>query len=125
MNIFVLDDDFENRIAWFQSAYKDHNLVYALDAVTALDILSKRKFDLIFLDHDLGGDFLQDSNDLNTGYQVAKGLLQTINAETNVIVHSWNPAGAKRMLNILQGRARGRALCYPFGRFSADIWQVF
>jgi predicted O-methyltransferase YrrM len=32
--------------------------LYALDSTTALDILRKQKFDLIFLDHDLGGEFL-------------------------------------------------------------------
>jgi predicted O-methyltransferase YrrM len=125
MNIFVLDDDLEIRISWFQEAYKDHTLVYALDAVTALDILNKRKFDLIFLDHDLGGGFMQDSDYHNTGYQVAKGLLQTINAETNVIIHSWNPDGAKRMADVLYEREKGRVLRQPFGRFSADIWMVF
>lgn len=127
MNIFVLDDNYNDRITWFQTEYKEHNLFYAPNAPMALHILDKQKFDLIFLDHDLDNSwYLQSDHYLfNTGYQVAKGLLATINATTNVIIHSWNPIGADRMLDVLQQRKHGKVHYFPFGHFKSDIWKIF
>jgi CheY-like chemotaxis protein len=125
MKIFVLEDDTEYRIPQFQELFAAHNLVYAVDSGQALEALRQQKFDLIFLDHDLGGQLYVDSRRHNTGYQVAAGLRKTINAETNVVVHSWNPAGAENIAKLLAKRARGKVKRIPFGQFDARILREF
>jgi hypothetical protein len=67
----------------------------------ALNFLCKNKYDIIFLDHDLDDRAFVDSNEANTGYQVAKELKNTINASTQCILHTMNSIGAKNMLAVL------------------------
>jgi hypothetical protein len=58
------------------------------------------EWDLICLDHDLGGEVYVDSNELNTGYQVAK-FLATKNPKCLIIIHSSNFWGACNMMSVL------------------------
>lgn len=101
MRIFVLDD-MESRIESFVKWYgHKHELVVAKDADEAITILSKDlAFDVLFLDHDLGDRIFVDVKDENTGSRVAK-FLSDKKVEGMIIVHSWNPVGAKNMLAYL------------------------
>ena len=98
--IFFLDD-FKIRRDRFAQAHPNCVIVFAESAQEAIDILSKDlDFDQIYLDHDLGNRVFIDSNDENSGYQVAK-FLSDKEIRGEIIVHSWNSAGARNMLGLL------------------------
>ena len=102
MKVFVLEDD-PNRVEWMKKNFSP-KLEWDLtdQADEAVAILKKEKYDLIFLDHDLGGEQMVDSSVYNTGYTVAKKIHETKNKDTIVIVHSYNPDGAKNMIDVMK-----------------------
>lgn len=104
--IFVLEDN-EDRITWFRGKLASiQEVVYSKKAGEAIGLLTATKFDLIFLDHDLDNEVFVDSRmeldsgDWNTGYQVAKKLIDTVNKDTVIIVHSMNPDGANNIARV-------------------------
>ena len=97
MKIFILED-YEERTHTFSKEFVKDELVICNNAELALTLLAQVKFDLIFLDHDLEGEAYVDSDYPNTGYRVARELQNTLNADTRVIVHSYNPAGVELMM---------------------------
>lgn len=102
MNIYILEDN-DQRIELFQNKLKDH-LIYPYKDVStqAIQALNDRVYDLIFLDHDLGGKVYVDSLEENTGYQLAKHLNESLNKDTKVIIHSYNTVGAQNIHDILK-----------------------
>jgi len=118
MRIFILEDD-HMRIHWFTEKFKMHKLTIATNAADAIKILSSHEFSFIMLDHDLGGKVFVDSEDENTGYQVAKALITTANAKKPVIIHSWNVPAAKRMQYVIGETS----LTFPFGSFDKSILE--
>lgn len=114
MNIFILEDDCE-RIKSFTKNLQDHSIVICNNADLAVSILNMFKFDLIFLDHDLGGQTFVKSYESNTGYQVAKRIVGSENSKTPVVVHSYNACGADNMVEVLKHNNCGRCLRSPFG----------
>ena len=81
----------------------------ATTANEAIEILKKGiDFDLISLDHDLGGEVFCSSELENSGYRVAQ-FLSDKEIKGDIVIHSWNPVGAKNMLNILP-----KAVYIPF-----------
>lgn len=100
MKILILEDN-QERIKLFKEWFKEHDLTIC---ETAKECLSKLhiRYDWIFLDHDLGGEIFVDSDEENTGYQVAKKIPDTINKDTDIIIHSLNYVGAMRMKNKLK-----------------------
>lgn len=95
--IFVLEDSIE-RIKSFRRFLFNKEVVYTDDVDIAIRELTKTKFDLIFLDHDLDGKVFVDSTVEKTGYHVISCLRNSINEETMVIIHSVNPSGAANMV---------------------------
>jgi len=121
MRIFILEDD-ANRIGWFTEEFGDEELVFCNHATPALDILAVVKFDVAFLDHDLGGRTYVPSSDPNTGYRVAQGLAVSINRHIPVIIHSFNPDGAKNIRFALKnGGHLGQVAIVPFSTFDKTI----
>jgi len=116
--IFILEDDLE-RIKWFYGRLKDDEVVIVNNAAIAKSILHSVKFNMIFLDHDLGGEAFVDSEHPNTGWQVAKEIPHTPNRETNILIHSWNTVAAKRMKTFLKecDEYRGQVSRAQFGQF--------
>ena len=102
MKVFVLEDD-PNRVEWMKKNFSS-KLEWDLtdQADEAVAILKKEKYDLILLDHDLGGEQMVDRSVYNTGYTVANKSHETKNKDTIVIVHSYNPAGAKNMMDVMK-----------------------
>lgn len=112
--IFVLEDDPE-RINQFVDRFQELSLRlsnleastnYVVDhdivdnAKEAKELLEKNVYDLIFLDHDLGGKIFVDSDDDNTGSEVARWLSSkpmNENNDSKIIIHSFNPTGADYM----------------------------
>jgi len=118
MKILFLDDDL-NRHSKFTEASNGSEVTFVHGVAQAIEALSNEQFDIAFLDHDLDGRvFVEESE--GTGTEVAEYIAK-MPAETRpriviVIVHSMNPYGAQRMMNILRG-APGRLLAWqtPFG----------
>lgn len=104
LKVFVLDDDPERQDR-FAERFRDAFVVQAWNALEAFALLSAwPRFDVWFLDHDLG-----------TGGTAPRGSLATwprhsppwevtclkARAPDRVVVHSWNAAGAKAMRDVL------------------------
>lgn len=119
MRIFILEDD-PARIMWFERRFRGHD-VTQVDTCAAIGAF-KPPYDLICLDHDLGGRQMSDHED--NGEEFAKLIthpdsLAWFNADPArtplaVIVHSFNPEGADRIAYTM------KALCpnvfkIPFG----------
>lgn len=119
MRLLILEDD-PSRVHEFYKMFEDHSLVVVNTAADAISFLSTSKFNAIFLDHDLGGKTYVDSDNENTGYQVAKMLSVSINRHTPVVIHSWNGVGAKRMLNALKDHD-AQVVHILFGNFDKGI----
>lgn len=96
MKVLVLEDN-QARIKKFKSELIGCNVDYTDNAYEATILCEEVKYDLIFLDHDLGGQEVVSSDDDNTGFQVAKDMKGTINESTFTVIHSANPVGAENM----------------------------
>jgi CheY-like chemotaxis protein len=116
MKILIVEDN-EDRLNWFATEFKGtEELALATTAEKGKYYVNLQKWDVIFLDHDLGGRVYVNSADENTGYQVAKEIVVSINKDTPVIVHSYNPAGVKNIMGVLK-----HAEAIPFGMFDKTI----
>ena len=107
MKIFIVEDDL-TRIETFKEKFEhieEAELFIATTAGKARRILEENKdvmWDMIFLDHDLGGRVYVESADPNTGYQVAKYIRDNKIQYYNAITHSMNSMGAQNIMNVLE-----------------------
>ena len=102
MKILVLEDD-KNRIEQFKKKLKDHEVVYFTDVAPAIKYIEDYGItDVLFLDHDLDNKVFVPSNNENTGYQLAKFLVNGGYHCNQIIIHSMNGVGAVNMYNILK-----------------------
>ncbi len=108
MYILVVEDN-PTRIKKFKRELIGSVVDYTDNAHEGIILVKERKYDLIFLDHDLGGREHVSSNDLNTGFQVAKAIKGTPNESTLIVIHSANPVGAENIQKELP-----QALKVPF-----------
>ena len=101
MKILILEDSAE-RIRIFKKYFGGKHDLYIFDQVEdakkALD--SSGPFERIYLDHDLDQRIFVDSDEDNTGYQLAKYIAKK-NVNSEIILHTLNPYGAERMQAIL------------------------
>ena len=112
MKVFVLED-MQDRQEAFREKFKGYEKLTICDNVDdSKQILLDDYYDLICLDHDLGGEAFIDSNYYNTGYTLAKFILEN-NIKSKVVIHSLNPVGAKNIKFILP-----KAEIYP------GFWSV-
>ena len=119
--IFVLEDN-DERAKWFMEAFKDHKLVLANHVDVAMPILDTIKFDVLFLDHDLGNKAYVPVTEHNTGSTIANMLRTSANKATPVVVHSWNCPAAKFMLELLRSHQHGAEVHHVlFGQFTKNI----
>lgn len=137
MRILFLDDNEKRR-----QAFKQNSIGCVVDFACNADealafLLGEQTYDLIMLDHDLGGPMeegllLEDAKD---GRYVVKGLVDSKkHLDTTIVVHSLNGAGAEVMLFHLV-LAGYEAHYLPFGwrrfkktekgcNFEDDVGQV-
>ncbi|HKX33194.1 MAG TPA: cyclic-phosphate processing receiver domain-containing protein [Blastocatellia bacterium] len=102
MRILILEDDAE-RNRKLRHALIGHDATFTTTAAEAIEALSKfERFDVASLDHDLGGGQMLPSDE-QSGYAVAEFIVSMGAGKwpTLIIVHSFNPAGAKRMCDCL------------------------
>ena len=100
MKILVLEDNLE-RQEQFKKNLAGHNVEITDSSKTTIEKLVSGKYEILFLDHDLGNQVFVESGE-NTGYEVAK-FLEANNQfmPSNVIVHSLNTNGVQNILGAL------------------------
>lgn len=107
MNVLILEDD-PNRIGKFKRELIGHNVSHTDQVDLASSWLSSNNYDLIFLDHDLGGAHYVSSEEYNCGYTFAKFLaeflLENRDLSPYVLIHSCNHGGAANMYSRLVGK---------------------
>ena len=116
MKILLLEDDYK-RVEHFRQRVDELNaendvkveLVHVETAENCINELEKvkdntdEKFHIILLDHDLGGQVYVSVSHTNTGSEVARWINKNpdkINGAF-VITHTFNPAGAKNIVDLL------------------------
>lgn len=127
-NILILEDD-ETRIKYFQQRFLNvsstHQIYYARTAQQAISLLSTiDKFELIFLDHDLGNRVFVSTDDENTGSEVVRFLIKNSHKYINTyfIIHSFNTVAAKQMLDDIYENITDNVLYVP-GVWTKDIFD--
>ncbi len=98
--VLILDDDTIRLQTLKAIAKKDFDasdITLVKTAKKAISALGKSSFDVIFLDHDLGGMAYVDSNEENTGYQVAKFIEENNLKFERIIIHTMNIKAADLM----------------------------
>ena len=103
MKVFIFEDD-PNRRETFTNllAKNDLEFVHMCDNVeVAKSMLKQTKYDIAFLDHDMDHRQYVNSNESNTGYQLAKFIVEEKIPFDQVFVHSMNVVGAELMMNTL------------------------
>ena len=109
MKILILEDSPE-RIKTFKRKLMNHDTYFfdnVEEAKKALKLLGP--FDIVFLDHDLDDRVFVNSNDANTGYQLAKYIAENNINIPDVIIHTMNPVGAENIKSVLP-----KAVICPF-----------
>jgi hypothetical protein len=117
-SVLVVDDN-EDRLRWFKIKYPEVKL--AETPMIARILLGRANFSLVFLDHDCVPGFVdpQDPDfETKTFWSVAQKLMDSTAV---VVVHSGNPAGARRMAALLRERPFGETFVYPIGTFEIEI----
>ena len=127
MRVLLLDDDVL-RHSWFAKRFKRDTLDVAANASQAIELLSKNRYDVIFLDHDLLPEhyYAEETDDERTGYAVASWLASRPDrqAASSIVVHTRNADGALRMVELL--RASGRqAEHVPFNMLKVRIKNYY
>jgi len=97
MDVLFLDDN-PNRIKNFRS-----RVPYATIVETAHDCIEQlnNDWDVVFLDHDLGGEIFVDPEQDNTGSEVIRWIEVNKPKIQKVIVHTCNHEVSDKMINDL------------------------
>ena len=116
LRVFLLDDD-TLRHEWFAKRFKGDELDVAINPERAIELLSEKSYDAVFLDHDLLPEhyYSETTDDERTGYAVAAWLASRPDRQSasTIIVHTRNADGAMRMVETLR-RVGRQAEYVPF-----------
>lgn len=99
-NVLFLDDN-ENRIETAKNEYGivgTSHVVITRTAQQTIDYLNKASFDLVSLDHDLGGETYVDSGREDCGMEVVRWIVANRPKITRFIIHSYNAPAAQEMV---------------------------
>lgn len=112
--VLFLDDD-KHRTMAFRDLMRLYDIVpdCVETAAECIERLKAVEYDLISLDHDLGGETFVDSAREDCGMEVVRWLRKHQKPQGFILVHSFNMLASKRMVYSLSG---GYAAFYvPFG----------
>lgn len=102
MRVLILEDDPE-RTEKFRRLLIGNVVEIVETAREAIDLLRVKEWDVLSLDHDLGGEQMVESGP-GTGYEVAKWLEQNPERKPpRILLHSFNGPGRANMLACLPG----------------------
>lgn len=106
MKILILEDN-GYRINKFRELFKNQELFIFDNIKDAYQSCISNYFPVMFLDHDLDQKIWVNSKEENTGYQFIKLLLENdCQKDSLCYIHSMNPIGANKMLNLLLDNER-------------------
>ena len=112
MKVFILEDD-DYRNSEFRKVLFNVDATFTTSYDEAIDKY-QGPYDVVCLDHDLGGKTLVSSSEQNTGYQFTKKMPYITTIPPIVLIHSYNPEGAENMR--LELVAKGYSpIKMPFG----------
>lgn len=95
--ILFLDDN-ESRLNQAENALGGEELYLVRTAEHAIRLLSSlAPWDLVMLDHDLGENYMQNSEDVDSGMEVVRYIERTLPEIKEIIIHSWNAPAANEM----------------------------
>ena len=111
LRIFLLEDEADRypRKQIVDILEVKHNLTIAQSCAEGMEKFTG-PYDLLLLDHDMEGDYEYREEYPNTGYQFVKHLAENMEeffdglGLPQVILHSHNPVGRKRMRDLLEGQ---------------------
>jgi len=116
--VLFLDDD-PIRCARFVAAQPTAAIVTT--AADAIDALGRQAWDLVSLDHDLGGEYYVDSARDDTGMGVVRWVVAHKPVVGRFLVHSWNDAAGDAMVAALHAAGYPAARVYfGFNGFPED-----
>lgn len=98
MNVFVLEDD-PLRMATIRRLLPDATITHIESCKDADQF--QPPYDLVLLDHDLGGRQLEEHEDC--GLIFVRITNSRFDSDTPVVIHSFNPDGAEAMARELRG----------------------
>lgn len=124
MKILVLEDD-QNRIKRFSQELIGNSLDICERAEEAIKLLKEKDYDVVFLDHDLGGQIYVDPLESNTGYEVIRFLARNItNTKANFIVHSMNSVGDSMVKSLKAKNYKAVRAVFNSPEFMSVIKQI-
>jgi DNA-binding NarL/FixJ family response regulator len=119
MRILILEDN-SIRQEKFKELFKNQEL-YIFDSFNQelCDSVRKIDYQIMVLDHDLGGKIWVDSREENTGYSFVVWLVgNQIQKNSLIYTCSMNPIGANKMLNHLLDNGYD-GIWHPF-----HLWKI-
>lgn len=114
--VFVLEDD-PYRIGVFQDAClgrHDLTLTDRLSGPRGAFAVYQPPYDLIYLDHDLGGRQLVDSREEETGAAFARWMPPAGDHQPVITIHSYNFDGARNMVRTLREKGYTKVIPWMF-----------
>jgi CheY-like chemotaxis protein len=122
-------EDCEERIKGFIARRPaDAELHISTSGREAMLALNEQRCDLVFLDHDLSFEagIGRPAPGEISGYDVARkiGEMPTDRRPSMVVVHSWNPEGARRICAALI-EAGVRHAREPYSEFVYVLWRMW
>ena len=123
MNILILEDD-PLRVVAFRQRLGGHDITHYERSADAVEALKANTYDLILLDHDLGGRTYVDHTDAkeDCGMRVAEYFMihpEHVRKHGPIVVHSLNGPAAQVMVELI-----GEAVWIPFV-WQRDIWAKY
>jgi CheY-like chemotaxis protein len=110
--VLVVEDS-AIRINWFREHLDTFDL--AVDPKQGLDLLETScPYDIVFLDHDASWD------EFDLTFMPVAERLKELNYQGELIIHTYNPVGAKRMQRLLRHGA-----WMPYGTFDIIHGKCF
>lgn len=105
--LILVVEDHEHRVRRFEGwSPPGFRLLWARSAGVAIGMIKRdpgRVYDGIMLDHDLTDQNITDHDRLFNGRDVVKGVIQHIDDDVPVFVHSANVSGGPHMRHTLEG----------------------
>ncbi len=106
MNLLFLDDAVE-RHEKARKAFIGISITHVRTAWEAIEALKRERFDIVSLDHDLGGRVMvmsdEEAGPDGCGLDVAKFIvsMRSEDRPARVYIHSMNPVGGENMARVL------------------------